>query len=186
MVKRNFHHPFFDVSSGKAMNNPLILTLKIDCESLRFFDALRVRYFPPERNFLTAHVTLFHHLPGASLSKIREDIAEICAETKVFPLAFTGWRFLGRGSAMTIESAELLRLRARLAKNWSEDLTMQDRQKFQPHITVQNKVAPDKAKILYEKLSAEWEEKSGFAEGLSLWHYVAPRWELEEDFLFAR
>lgn len=163
---------------------PLILTLKIDDESFEFFDALRREYFPAERNFLAAHVTLFHHLPGENLESICRDISEIRNQTKVFPLEFTRWRFLGKGSAMTIESPGLISLRTQLAKLWSADLTAQDRQKFQPHITVQNKVAPDEARTLYEKLSADWRIRSGAAKGLALWHYVAPRWNLEKEFSF--
>lgn len=85
---------------------------------------------------------------------------------------------------MTIESPELLRLRAKLANLRREDLTAQDKQKFQPHVTVQNKTAPDEARRLYEKLSAEWQPRNGAGEGLALWHYVAPRWKLEREFLF--
>lgn len=166
------------------MSLPLILTLKIDAESFQFFDELRGKYFPPERNFLSAHVTLFHHLPGAKIEEIKSDLQKAANETNVFPLEFTKWRFLGKGSAMTIESAELLRLRAKLANLWRDNLTAQDKQKFQPHITVQNKVAPDEARELYEKLSAEWEMKTGTGEGLTLWHYVAPGWKFECEFLF--
>lgn len=166
------------------MSLPLILTLTIDAESFRFFDAMRREYFPPERNFLAAHVTLFHHLPGANIERIINDLQKVANENGVFPLKFTKWRFLGKGSAMTIESEELLRLRNALAKFWQEDLTAQDKQKFQPHITVQNKVAPDEARELYEKLSSAWTPKNGTGEGLTLWHYVAPRWKLEREFSF--
>lgn len=163
---------------------PLILTLKIDTESFQFFDQLRQLYFPPERNFLTAHVTLFHHLPGAKIEEIKSVLQTIADATSIFPLEFTQWRFLGKGSAMTIESAELLRLRAKLANLWQNDLTAQDKQKFQPHITVQNKVAPDEARELYERLSAEWKAKNGMGEGLTLWHYAGPNWKFEQEFPF--
>ena len=43
---------------------PLILTLKLDQASFTRLDALRQAHFPPERNWLSAHLTLFHHLPG--------------------------------------------------------------------------------------------------------------------------
>ena len=165
---------------------PLILTLKIDHESYKFFDDLRRTYFPPERNFLAAHVTLFHHLPGENLREICRTITEICGRTEIFPLRFARWRFLGKGSAMTIESEKLLELRAQFAELWHEDLTPQDRQKFQPHITVQNKVAPEEARQTFENLSAAWQAKSGTAEGLTLWHYVAPRWKLADEFLFVK
>ena len=42
----------------------LILTLIIDGEAQNFFNILRQRYFPAERNYLDAHLTLFHNLPG--------------------------------------------------------------------------------------------------------------------------
>lgn len=164
---------------------PLILTLKFDDVSFMFFDRLRQRYFPPERNFLAAHITLFHHLPGAELAKIRADVREVCAIQSEFELEFTGWRFLGKGSAMTVESAELNILRGRLARVWADWLTRQDNQKFRPHITVQNKVAPDEAKILFAKLSDDWQKRVGTAKGLSLWFYLGGNWKLEDEFLFA-
>lgn len=167
------------------MSAPLILTLKLDAASSGFFDDLRVRHFPPDRNFLRAHVTLFHHLPGADLGNIKRDLTKICIENAPFSLAFTRWRFLGKGTAMTIKSEDLLNLRARLVRLWNENLTAQDRQKFQPHITVQNKVAPAEARELFEKLSADWQVRRGEARGLSLWHYLGSNWRLEKDFLFS-
>lgn len=167
------------------MNAPLILTLKLDIDSFRFFDDLRQKYFPPERNFLAAHVTLFHHLPGEHLENIRREIERICAETPSFQIEFTRWRFLGKGTAMTIESGELIKLRNNLAKVWKADLTAQDEQKFQPHITVQNKVAPDEARRTFEILAADFQPKSGLAEGLTLWHYAGGAWKFEAEWLFA-
>ena len=167
------------------MTAPLILTLKIDAQSFDYFDELRRRYFPPERNFLAAHVTLFHHLPGENGAKITKDLAEICRQTGRFPLAFTNWRFLGKGSAINIESAELLKLRAALANAWHEHLTAQDSQKFKPHITIQNKVNPETARELFENLSSDWQIKTGEAHGFTLWQYVGGPWKFEEEFLFS-
>lgn len=170
------------------MHAPLILTLKLDDASFRFFDDLRRDYFPPERNLLRAHLTMFHHLPGEELPQIKSDLAKGAREKEGFPLAFSGWRFLGRGVAANVEAAQLLDLRARLADVWRAWLTTQDRQKFQPHITIQNKVAPEEAKRLYEKLRGRGERTlaDGRAEGLQLWHYLSGgTWRLEEGFLFA-
>jgi hypothetical protein len=44
--------------------SPLILTLEMDTHSFEILDALRKKHFPPERNVLDAHITLFHKLPG--------------------------------------------------------------------------------------------------------------------------
>ncbi len=163
---------------------PLILTLKVDDVSFDFFDKLRRRHFPPERNFLSVHLTLFHHLPGEKLEKIRLDLKNVCDAQNIFPLEFPDWRFLGRGVAVRVESKELLAARNQLSKLWNDWLTPQDRQKFQPHITIQNKVAPDEARHLYENLTAHWQPMRGNARGLSLWHYLGAHWKLEEDFLF--
>lgn len=165
---------------------PLILTLKFDDSSYAYFDDLRRLHFPPERNFLSAHITLFHHLPGEELAKVRADMSELSGETGEFEIEFTQWRFLGKGSAMTVESAQLDALRNKLAKKWSNWLTRQDSQKFKAHITVQNKVEPDKAKTLFEHLSQDQEKRTGTAKGLLLWFYLGAHWKLEDEFLFAK
>jgi hypothetical protein len=40
------------------------LTLKLDQIAFAVLDDLRAQHFPREWNFLPAHVTLFHALPG--------------------------------------------------------------------------------------------------------------------------
>lgn len=163
---------------------PLIITLKIDRQSFEFFDRLRRQYFPPERNFLAAHLTLFHHLPGEELEKAASDLSEISVNRNSFPLEFTGWRLLGKGVAVKIESPPLQTLHRDLTGIWHDWLTAQDKQKLQPHITVQNKVTPDEAKKLYDKLAAELPPPRGTAEGLQLWHYLGSNWKLEKEFSF--
>lgn len=164
---------------------PLILTLKIDDESFAFFDALRRKYFPPQRNFLSAHVTLFHHLPGEKIGEIKADLTRISAATEGFDLRFTDWRFLGKGSAISIESEKLERLKNQLNRLWRKDLTPQDQQKFRPHITVQNKVAPDEARRTFQILSAQDPPPAAVARGLMLWHYEGGPWRFEAEFAFA-
>ena len=53
---------------------PLILTLVLDAASQAFFDRLRRQHFPPERNVLDAHLTLFHALDGEQEQAILADI----------------------------------------------------------------------------------------------------------------
>jgi len=48
----------------------LILTLALDGEAFALFDRLRREHFPPERNVVPAHVTLFHALPGEERAAI--------------------------------------------------------------------------------------------------------------------
>ena len=168
------------------MPPPLILTAQLDADSFGFFDSLRQKHFPPERDFLAAHVTLFHHLPGNEIERIEDDLRRLCADNKSFELSFPTLRFLGKGTAVEIESAELIRLRSTLAADWERWLTAQDKQKFKPHITIQNKVAPDEARKLYEELRANWQPRTGNAVGLQLWRYLGGPWKLEKEFTFGK
>jgi hypothetical protein len=59
---------------------PLILTLQMDERSQERFDRLRELHFPPERNYLSAHLTLFHKLPGERETEISTDLREVCRE----------------------------------------------------------------------------------------------------------
>lgn len=166
------------------LNDPLIVTAKMDADSFDFFNNLRQKHFPAERNFLAAHITLFHHLPGDKLDEIEDFLKVITSRQYEFPLNFSSVRFLGRGTAIEIESAELISLRVKLANQWSEYLTEQDKQKFKPHITVQNKTEPEKARLLFEEIKKNWEINWGKAVGLQLWHYRGGPWQIANEFAF--
>jgi 2'-5' RNA ligase len=154
----------------------LIVTLLLDEEAQGRFDRLRAEHFPAKRNFLQAHVTLFHALPGEREDAVRADLAA-AARRRPFEVAVTGVRFLGRGVAYDLASAELDRLRSSLAASWQPWLTPQDRQKHRAHVTVQNKVAPEVARALHERLSAAFVPGSVTACGLGLWRYLGGPWE---------
>ncbi|HVG38517.1 MAG TPA: 2'-5' RNA ligase family protein [Pyrinomonadaceae bacterium] len=163
---------------------PFVLTLLLDAASFATLDDLRRQYFPPERNFLPAHVTLFHALPAEREDVFRESLRDVCAQTRTLPLRFPGWRFLGKGVAVEIDSPELLAVRAELSESWGAWLGAQDRQKYRPHATVQNKVEPEKARALYEQLTGGWRGLTGRGEGLLLWRYLGGPWELIEEIKF--
>jgi hypothetical protein len=79
----------------------------------------------------------------------------------------------------------LSRLHARLAARWREWLTLQDRQKLQPHVTVQNKVQPDRARVLLAELQANFQPFAVAGEGLRLWRYRGGPWDPVRTFPFA-
>jgi 2'-5' RNA ligase len=163
---------------------PLIVTLAFDAESFAFFQAARQRHFPPERNLIPAHLTLFHALPGEGTETVSRDLAEICRSKPSFELRVVGLRSLGRGVAYTLESAALARLRGALAARWADWLTPQDRQKHQPHVTVQNKVTPEAARALLSELQAGFTPFTAMAAGLHLWYYRGGPWELIRTYRF--
>ena len=162
---------------------PLIVTLLLEKAAQQQFDRLRDQHFPRERNFLAAHVTLFHALPGEQLDAVRADLAE-AADRPAFDVAVTGVRFLGRGVAYSLPSSEVAALRTGLVSSWEPWLTPQDRQKHAPHVTVQNKVAPATARALHERLLAEFVPYDVGARGLGLWRYLGGPWEPVAEYPF--
>lgn len=163
---------------------PLIVTLKLDERSFAFFEAERQRYFPPERNFIPAHLTLFHHLPGAELPKVLSDIEAESQAQAPFSLNVPGLVFLGRGVAYRLESDALAKLRQNLARRWAPWLTPQDRQATRPHVTIQNKVDPQQARQLLSELESRFTPFEAQAEGLLLWRYLGGPWDAAGHFPF--
>jgi 2'-5' RNA ligase len=155
---------------------PLILTLTLDPETQARLDDLRRRHFPPERNHLAAHVTMFHALPGERLPEVTGDL-EAAAPAAPLPLLVSRVRSLGRGVAYDLEGGAAVALRAELAARWQPWLTPQDRQRWRPHVTVQNKVDPDTARALYGELGASFVPVPAAATGVALWRYRGGPWE---------
>nr|WP_058599627.1 2'-5' RNA ligase family protein [Aureimonas ureilytica] len=168
------------------MNNesPLILTLRLDAALGARFERERRQHFPPKRNLIPAHLTLFHALPGSEEPGIIRHLRALADETPPLPLRVSGFRFLGRGVAYEIESPALLTLRGSLAQHWKPWLTPQDAQGFRPHVTVQNKVEPEAARSLLQHLQAGFEPIDGSGTGLLLWRYLGGPWELAAEFSF--
>jgi 2'-5' RNA ligase len=166
------------------MNPILLVTLKLDDASFQHLDALRRQYFPPERNHIPAHVTLFHALPGGEAETISADLDQVAGATARFSFVLPRLWMLGRGVAATVEAPALHQLRQQLASWWAQWLKPQDQQNYRPHITIQNKVSPDQARALYEQLSLQWEPLTGQGIGLILWHYLGGPWQEVQTFPF--
>lgn len=159
-----------------------IVTLGIDPDSHQILDALRRAHFPPERNVLEAHVTLFHALPSEHEAAVREALAARARTTPAFPVAFAAPRFLGRGVAFEVHAEPLGALRGELARRFAPWLTPQDAQPFRPHVTVQNKVEPAVARELHARLTATWSTLHGHATSLRLWRYLGGPWQHLAEF----
>lgn len=156
---------------------PLILTLKMDDLSQRRFDRLREEHFPKARNFIPAHLTLFHKLPGDREQEVSETLDDLGRRQRPFSLTAGGLVFMGRGVGYRLESEALRGVRGRLADAWWPWLGAQDRKGFRPHITVQNKVRPEEARALYGRLQGSFAPFEVSAEGLLLWRYLGGPWE---------
>lgn len=162
---------------------PLILTLTLDAPAFAFFTALRKKYFPPERNYIDAHLTLFHHLTGDRVS-IMQTIRAAALQQPVVTLQVTDIVSIGNGVAYRIDNPELQSLHHHLQQHWNDMLTAQDRQRLRPHITVQNKVPAPVAKNLLYELKATFSPFTFYGTGLSVWEYLGGPWKLVETFDF--
>jgi 2'-5' RNA ligase len=162
---------------------PLILTLALNAEAEVFFDRLRQQHFPPDRNFLKAHLTLFHHLPPQEPAII-EAIEAFCKKQHTISLHVTAVMSLGRGVAYKLESTVLQNLHKQLQQQWQPWLIPQDKQTLRPHVTVQNKVTPQAARALQQRLQYNFTPFEVQGMGLRLWNYLGGPWELVQTFLF--
>jgi 2'-5' RNA ligase len=165
--------------------DPLILTAVLDSPVRQRLDALRRAHFPPERNHLDAHVTLFHHLPGSEEDAVAEAVAAVARAHPAPAVEVTGTRLLGRGVAVALASPALARMRTELARAWAPWLTPQDRGKRDLHVTVQNKVAPEVARALHAELAASVAPERTRAVALALWRYRGGPWQPVGRFAFA-
>ena len=163
---------------------PLVLTLKLDPHTFEQINALRQQHFPPQRNLIPAHVTLFHALPGAHEREISQTLETLCTQTAKIPVSLPALCSLGGGVAISLEAPALLQLQQTLAQRWSDWLTRQDSQSYRPHITIQNKVSAEEAKQTYAELNERWQTIQGYGEGLLLWHYLKGPWQLAREFSF--
>ena len=166
------------------MSSPLILTAAFDPTSAEVFQGLRDRHFPAALNIVPAHLTLFHHLPGDEIGRVVQDLARAVAGVGPLPFKTTGVRFLGRGCALDVGCNGLPDLQRSLAQQWSSWLTKQDSQGFRPHVTVQNKVDPEKARRLCGDLAGA-PPITGHIVGLDLWFYRGGPWERAAKMRFA-
>ena len=167
------------------LNVPLILTLALDAEATAFFNDLRRQHFPPNRNYLDAHLTLFHHLPGARFEELTQQLAARSRVQSPLQLRVAGVQFLGQGVAYSVQSPKLEVLHRELQAQWLPDLTPQDQQRRRPHVTIQNKVRPEVARALHEQLTAEFTPFEALGTGLQLWAYRGGPWEWLRTFPFS-
>jgi len=155
----------------------LILTAELPPDLQVRMDALRRAHFPPARNHLAAHVTLFHALPPSAEDELREVLARIAAANAPLPARVTGVVSLGGGTAISLASPALLTLRDELAERFWPLLSAQDRHRPRLHVTVQNKVTSAQAKALQQQLAPQVMVEDFRIPGLALHAYLGGPWQ---------
>ena len=155
------------------METTFIITAEMDDGSFAWLDGLRRRHFPPERNFLPAHLTLFHRLSSTQVSSLRY----LDAPQAPIELHFDRILFLGFGIALHVESAGLKALREAIRTTVGGEISRQDSQPWNPHVTVQNKASAESARELQQTLVTGFSERVGTTTGLLVWEYLGGPWK---------
>jgi len=162
----------------------MILTAAFERNDIAIFDGRRQKHFPASRNFLPAHLTMFHRIDDIHLSEIRPILSSLAAETAPLTAVTTGVRHLGRGVAFAVKSEGLALVRTALRNQFKPWLCPQDLESWQPHITVQNGVDIRKADRLFDELQAQFTPETLAVVGYQLWHYKGGPWLEEATYSF--
>jgi len=155
---------------------PLIVSALLGAEDFAWLDGLRRAHYPPERNRVPAHLTLFHHLPPSLLGELKRRLSDAA---RIAPprAEAAGLIDLGGGVAVRIASPELEDIRADLAESFHGLLTPQDQAGWRPHVTIQNKVAPAEARAPKSRLEADFRPRRVRIDGLAVFAYRDGLWE---------
>ena len=162
------------------MDPTYILTAELDPASFAWLDGLRRAHFPPERNVLPAHVTLFHRLSSAQTGRL----ATFELPDGPIPIRLDSPILLGAGVAIRIRSPGLEQLRAVVRDAMGGEFSRQDVQTWRPHVTIQNKVTSDAARRFHRDMSEKLEPRKGTVAGLLVWEYLGGPWKLNRRLSF--
>lgn len=173
------------MSADAGETAPVIVTALFGPADFAFLDGLRRAHFPPGRNVLPAHLTLFHHLPPSALPELSQRLTEATRGQPAPAARLAGMISLGRGVAFRVESAGLEDIHAGLTDAFSGLLTPQDAAAWRPHVTVQNKVDAAVARALRAELEAEFRPRALAIAGLASWWYRGGPWEPIRRHMFA-
>jgi hypothetical protein len=158
------------------MSGALIVTAALGAEDFAWLNGQRRAHFPPERNQLAAHLTMFHALPPSAEAEAGRVLSREAASAA--PRAMVaGLMNLGRGVAYRIVSDELEAIRRSVAEHFHGFLSAQDSQGWRPHVTIMNKAEPAAAKALLRELEASFSPRPLKIAGLELHRYLGGPWE---------
>lgn len=162
---------------------PLLITAELPGDVLALADGLRRAHYPPEKNRLRAHVTLFHALPPSAEGEIQRMLAEL-AKGAPPQARITGIWDMGRGTAFDLASEGMAALHAQMAERFHGLLGWQDDRKLRLHVTVQNKVSREAANALQAELEAVFEPRAFHFHGFGLYAWDEGLWRPIADYAF--
>jgi hypothetical protein len=162
---------------------PLIVTAELGQADFAWLDGQRRAHFPPDRNQLAAHLTMFHALPPSLEDEVRRRLKVETAAPAPRAL-IAGLLNLGGGVAYRIVSEDLDSIRAGIAAAFHGALSAQDSAGWRAHVTIQNKVTSATARDLLVHLERDFRPRPLAIRGLALHRYLGGPWETLGRFAF--
>ena len=154
----------------------LIVTADFSADDFSWLEGLRRAHYPPERNQVKAHLTMFHALPPSAEEEVKHILSEM-AKLRPPSAMIAGLMDLGGGVALRVVSDELDAIRDGIADHFHGMLGAQDGRGWRPHITIQNKVPPKQARALIAQLSRHFRPRPLGISGLALHRYLGGPWD---------
>ena len=170
-------------NAGGAGGAPLLITAELPPDILAWADALRREHYPPERNRLRAHVTLFHGLPPSAEGEVRRLLGELAKRPPVDARISGIWN-MGKGTAFDVESPDMAELHDLMRERFAGIMSAQDDRKLRLHITVQNKVSYEDARQLQRELKKDFEPRSFRFRGFGLYAWEGGLWRPIAEYPF--
>ena len=165
------------------MAGALIVTGEIGGEDFAWLNRMRRAHFPPERNLLSAHLTMFHAIPPSAEAEVRTRLKTL-ANAPPPDARIDGLLNLGGGVAFRVVSPDLDRIRADLASGLHGLLSAQDGGGWRPHVTIQNKVPARQARELFDQLQLDFRPRRLAISGLGLHCYLGGPWDTLATYAF--
>jgi len=153
----------------------IVLAVLPDAVQARL-DALRRAHYPPERNRVPAHCTLFHAVPGMVADELIRQLAALTAQTAPPHARIDRVIDLDSGTALGVFSPDLVALRDALADRFHGLLSGGDAVPPRLHVTIQNKVDRPAARALQRALGASWHALDARIPALAVHRVVDGAW----------
>jgi len=159
------------------MSGALIITAEFSPADFAWLERLRRAHYPPDRNQVPVHLTLFHALPPSAEDEARRQLS-IHARTPAPRATVAGLMDFGGGVAFRVVSDDLDAIRDDIADHFHGLLSAQDSAGWRPHVTIQNKVSPREARALVAALERDFRPRPLSITALALHRYLGGSWEI--------
>lgn len=156
------------------MAGALIVTAEFAAADFAWLNDLRRRFYPVERNQVSAHLTMFHAIAPSAEAELKQ-ILRTAENLPPLRAWIGGVMDLGGGVALRVTSDELDAVRAEIADRLHGLLTAQDSAGWSAHVTIQNKVSTKEARALIKSLGDV--RRPIRISGLGLHRYLDGPWE---------